>query len=133
MAGDGGVWLALLVGGEAAAVELLPLALPRMCGGILASGSGGSLSCECALYGEPGSDASSLEPVLESAQLSEVATPLQKGEGEVDKYTGVILCWGYTTDTLRDFAGPYCGYSCLGYSHTFWTRAKGRGSRLNRL
>lgn len=68
---------------EAAAplAVLVPLELPRIWGGILVSGSG-SLSCECALYGEPGSDASSLEPVLESAQLSEVATPLKEKETE---------------------------------------------------
>jgi len=73
----------------------------------MAGDGGRSLSCECALYGEPGSDASSLEPVLESAQLSEVATPLQKGGGERDKY-GRYLLLGTTatTDIRRDLAGP---------------------------
>jgi len=58
---------------EAAAAAAAAAAL-SICGGILSSSS---LNSECALYGEPGSDASSLEPVLESAQLNEVATPLQ--------------------------------------------------------
>jgi len=66
--------VALLAAAAAAAAAL------SICGGILSSSS---LNSECALYGEPGSDASSLEPVLESAQLSEVATPLQEQHKEI--------------------------------------------------
>jgi len=67
--------VALLAAAAAAAAAALSI-----CGGILSSSS---LNSECALYGEPGSDASSLEPVLESAQLSEVATPLQQEHKEI--------------------------------------------------
>ncbi|EDW33270.1 GL20315 [Drosophila persimilis] len=82
-------------------VLLLPLSI---WGGILVSCS--SLSCECALYGEPGSDASSLEPVLESAQLSEVATPLEKNA----KRDHTIR------DPFGDEDGDGCGCGC-GYDY----------------